>query len=33
MDDLRFAPSYIDENGNPYWGDEFPESVYWGGSW
>lgn len=31
MDNLRFAPSYIDSNGNPYYGDPFTEAEIWGG--
>lgn len=30
MDDLRYAPSYIDQNGKPYYGDTFSESEFWG---
>jgi hypothetical protein len=33
MDNLRFAPSYIDGNGNPYFEGPIPEHIYWGGEW
>lgn len=30
MYDLRYAPSSIDNNGIPYYGDDLPPNAYWG---